>query len=90
MKIYCGLCKKEIGSGLVSYLDSFDMAGFKGSPFSCPECIEDLNVSEAAKVLGSVGGKKGGLARAASLSAERRKEISLKAAQTRWARTKNK
>ena len=38
----------------------------------------------AAVALGKLGGKKGGQARAASLSPERRKEIAKKAAETRW------
>jgi hypothetical protein len=38
----------------------------------------------AAVTLGKLGGKKGGLARAKKLSAERRKEIAQKAAETRW------
>lgn len=39
---------------------------------------------EAARLLGSVGGKKGGKARAEKLSPERRKEIAKKAAKVRW------
>jgi hypothetical protein len=38
----------------------------------------------AAVALGRLGGVKGGLARAASLSPARRKQIAKKAAQTRW------
>ena len=38
----------------------------------------------AAVALGSLGGSKGGAARAASLSDERRREIAKKAAQARW------
>jgi hypothetical protein len=38
----------------------------------------------AAVALGSKGGKKGGRARAESLSAKRRKEIARKAAEARW------
>lgn len=38
----------------------------------------------AARLLGSLGGKKGGPARAAKLSAKRRAQIARKAAQTRW------
>jgi hypothetical protein len=41
-------------------------------------------VSRAASAMGRLGGPKGGRARAASLSPERRSEIALKAAQTRW------
>lgn len=38
----------------------------------------------AAVLLGRLGGLKGGKARAAKLSAERRSEIAKKAAETRW------
>ena len=38
----------------------------------------------AAVALGKLGGKKGGKARAAKLSPERRSEIARKAAETRW------
>ena len=38
----------------------------------------------AAVALGRLGGKKGGLARAAKLSAERRSEIAQTAARARW------
>jgi hypothetical protein len=38
----------------------------------------------AAVELGRLGGKKGGVARAAKLSPERRKEIALKASKARW------
>jgi hypothetical protein len=38
----------------------------------------------AAVALGKLGGRKGGLARAAKLSAKQRKEIAKKAAKTRW------
>ncbi len=46
----------------------------------------------AAVVLGRLGGKKGGHARAEKLTAERRSEIAKKAAQARWQkwRIKNK
>ena len=38
----------------------------------------------AAVALGRLGGKKGGIARAQRLSAERRKEIATNAARARW------
>jgi len=38
----------------------------------------------AAVALGKLGGKKGGPARAAKLTAEQRREIAQKAAKTRW------
>jgi len=42
----------------------------------------------AAVALGSLGGRKGGKARAAKLTAERRQEIARKAAQARWEKRK--
>jgi hypothetical protein len=44
--------------------------------------------NSAAVALGRLGGMKGGKARAAALSSEKRKEIAKKAAQTRWTKTK--
>jgi hypothetical protein len=41
--------------------------------------------SEAARILGRLGGSKGGKARAANLSKKRRSEIAKKAASARWA-----
>lgn len=46
--------------------------------------IESPNKNPAAVMLGHLGGLKGGKARAAKLSAERRKEIAYKAAMKRW------
>ena len=40
----------------------------------------------AAVALGRLGGAKGGMARADSLSAERRKEIAARAAMARWSK----
>jgi hypothetical protein len=45
---------------------------------------------KAARVLGRIGGLKGGKARAAKLSSERRKEIAQKAVAARWAKSKAK
>lgn len=42
----------------------------------------------AAVELGRLGGRKGGNARAAKLTPERRSEIARKAAQTRWLKAK--
>jgi hypothetical protein len=42
----------------------------------------------AAVALGRLGGKKGGKARAESLSPEKRREIARKAAQARWGKEK--
>jgi hypothetical protein len=41
----------------------------------------------AAVALGKLGGRKGGKARAAKLSSERRKAIAQRAAKARWAKT---
>ena len=49
-----------------------------------PTAAEQAALSMAAALLGSLGGKKGGPARAAKLSAKRRKEIASRAARTRW------
>ena len=45
----------------------------------------DYGKNPAAVALGRLGGLKGGKARAASLSSERRTEIARKAAEARWA-----
>lgn len=45
---------------------------------------EDDGKNPAAVALGRLGGKKGGKARAAKLSPERRREIAKKAAEKRW------
>lgn len=45
---------------------------------------EEEEDTEAAKEPGRKGGLKGGRARAAALSPERRKEIASKAAKSRW------
>lgn len=47
-------------------------------------------VKSAAAALGRLGGLKGGKARAASLTPEKRKEIALNAANTRWKREEEK
>lgn len=52
------------------------------SETSLPEANEGKN--PAAVALGRLGGKKGGPARAARLSAEQRTEIARRAAQARW------
>ena len=50
--------------------------------------LEDQSAgkNQAAVALGKLGGKKGGKARAAKLSPERRKAIAKKAAAARWKR----
>jgi hypothetical protein len=51
---------------------------------SKPDLPEKPSKNPAAVELGRLGGKKGGKARAAILSAERRREIAQNAALTRW------
>lgn len=48
-----------------------------------PEAVPDP-IKEAARALGRRGGMKGGAARAASMTPERRAEIAKKAAEARW------
>jgi hypothetical protein len=43
----------------------------------------------AAVMLGRLGGKKGGAARAATLSSQRRRQIAVKAAHARWDKRKD-
>jgi hypothetical protein len=47
---------------------------------------EEVAKNPAAVALGRLGGLKGGNARAASMSAKRRKEIAKKAAASRWSK----
>jgi hypothetical protein len=49
------------------------------------EWVESTLQSHGAVLLGRVGGRKGGHARAKNLSAAERKEIAKKAARARWA-----
>lgn len=46
------------------------------------------DAQKAARMLGRLGGLKGGKARAEKLTPERRKEIAQKAIATRWAKAK--
>lgn len=50
------------------------------------QATEEHVKNPAAVALGRLGGLKGGKARAAKLSANKRKEIAKKAANTRWSR----
>ncbi len=52
--------------------------------------IAEKEKNPAAVELGRLGGLKGGKARAEKLSATRRKDIAIKAAETRWAKPKQK
>ena len=59
----------------------------EGQEASQPDNRDVAARQQAAKLLGSLGGKKGGPARARKLSAKRRSEIAKKAARIRWRRT---
>ena len=52
------------------------------------DTVEENDIKKAAAVLGRLGGKKGGPARAKSLSSKRRRQIAIKAAKTRWSKAK--
>ena len=58
---------------------------------AAPESLapRDDGKNPAAVALGRLGGKKGGKARAARLTPERRREIAQKAAQARWSAGKS-
>lgn len=49
---------------------------------------QEREKNPAAVALGKLGGKKGGIARARAMSAERRSEIAYLAAKSRWSRDK--
>jgi hypothetical protein len=58
-----------------------------GAPLVMPKPIQfPKKKNPAAVALGKLGGCKGGRARAAKLSAERKKEIAQQAAKARWAK----
>jgi hypothetical protein len=58
------------------------VASITGQPL--PSLSPKPEKNPAAVALGRLGGLRGGKARAASMTAERRKEIAQKAASTRW------
>ncbi len=61
-----------------------------GAPLVMPKPIKfPKKKNLAAIALGKLGARKGGRARAARLSPEKRKEIAQRAAQARWAREKS-
>ncbi len=55
---------------------------------STGEPLKPKEKNAAAVALGKLGGLKGGKGRAASMTAERRREIAQRAAKTRWAKVK--
>ena len=66
------VARRVVGQAIGEQLD--------GSPLRDP----DEGKNPAAVALGKLGGAKGGRARAAKLSAKRRREIAKKAAEARW------
>lgn len=50
--------------------------------------LDSAKKNPAAVALGRLGGKKGGKARAAQMSAEERKELAQRAARARWSKEK--
>jgi hypothetical protein len=67
-------------AGMQSLLEKLDPESVTPEPTK-PE------KNPAAVALGKLGGVKGGKARAAKLSAKKRKEIAKKAAKARWSKT---
>ena len=63
-----------------------DEARDKGQPIDQP-ADDQPQKNPAAVALGRLGGLKGGKARAAKLSAKKRKEIAKKAATARWGKS---
>ena len=54
------------------------------------DVVTQISKSDAARMLGSLGAKKGGIARKAKLSNERLTEIGKLGAATRWGKQKEK
>jgi hypothetical protein len=67
---------------VVTPFDLADLADLADlvTPGDSPQAVKNYHAVE----LGRLGGLKGGRARAEALSAEQRREIARKAAQTRW------
>lgn len=88
----CPICE---GSGVVGnerevlakIVEAFNK---HGGAMSVDEVIEQLQRTDAARLIGRLGGMKGGRARAAKLSPERRSEIARVAASARWSRKSSK
>ena len=72
--------KKEHDFSLTAFRVVQEATGQIEPPLETPKVKRDFD----AKGLGHKGGLKGGKARAASLTPERRKEIAQKAAKARW------
>lgn len=65
--------------------DPLEMAKMIGD-IATGQIVDDDGKDPSAVARGSIGGTKGGKARAESLSSDRRKEISMKAIKARWHR----
>ena len=78
--------KKEHDFSVTAFRVMHEATGEPATPEAQPEQPEMTaeERSAAAKALGRRGGKKGGPARAAKLTAEQRSEIAKKAAVSRW------
>ena len=76
--------KKRRPADLNRLASSIVKASTEGEPTE--ETPSDDGKNPAAVALGRLGGQKGGKARAAKLTKERRSEIATKAARVRWAR----
>lgn len=66
------------------------LTGASALPYTKGMASDPKKLSEAASMLGKIGGPRGGRARAEKLSPERRKAIARRAAQARWARAKGR
>ena len=76
----------ELGKSIVDQA-SWRAPEVEETPEGQPETTED-GKNAAAVALGRLGGKKGGPARAAKLSADRRREIAQQAAKARWKKSR--
>ena len=79
--------KKETDFAITAFRVVQQATGGEPEPTKEPEPVLTPEGKNAAAVaLGRLGGKKGGKARAESLTPEQRKEIGRKAAQARWSK----
>lgn len=79
-KVEIGICEHSKDDGW--FYICFEEGGFA----VCKDCLNKTSGYKDyfAYELGAKGGKKGGIARAAMLTPERRKEIAVNAAKARW------
>jgi len=76
--------KRDVAQNALRVVEEAIGAPLAPKPIPFPSRPKKKN--PAAVALGKLGGLKGGKARAAKLSGERRKEIAQRAAQARWAK----